>query len=323
MFNKNDMGITKSKLVEKNTNLPNIRITLKAMAKMMHIVKNSSKEVGWLGSAVREENNIIIEDVYLLKQKVHSTTCELMPDAISEFFSDLKKEKGIEAWSKIKVWGHSHVDMPVIPSNQDDETFKDYYQDNEFFIRIICNKNSEMKLDLADKKNGYLYENLPFTILYPEQMKEFVDTVDELETRLKEKRKELEGTISEFVNKFEDTVKAELKEKVTEFFESKIPSKYNEINSYSYYDYYYDDWNYEDETEDIKIPYYNKKNKKKYTNIEEVLTQREIVEIAENCKKAKDLEKICNGIKAFKGYKENDWNELFYACWDYVLKGCE
>lgn len=326
MFNKNNEEITKSKLVEKNTNLPNVRITLKAMAKMIHIVKNSSKEVGWLGSAVREENNITIEDVYILKQQVHSTTCELAPEAINEFFSDLKKEKGIEAWSKIKVWGHSHVNMDVCPSNQDEETFKEYYQDNEFFIRIICNKKSEMKLDLADNKNGYLYENLPFTVLYPEQMKTVVEAVNELEIQLETKREEFEKMTFDFVNKFEDGVKEELKKKVTEFSYTKNPNTHD-LKCYDYYDDYYNyygDWGYEDEATNIKIPYYNKKKKRKYVEIKEVLTTYEIVDLAANCRNAEEVRKACDGVRSFKGYKEYDWEELYRACWDYVTyEGCE
>ena len=159
MFKKNTTKTYKMQMDEKATEVPKIYIKYEAALKMNQIINTCDAEVGWLGSVEENDGAYTITDVYLLKQRVNGATCELDENALSDLLCDMVQNKP-EEYNKIKLWGHSHVDMAVNPSGQDDETFTEYYQDNPYFIRLIANKKEEMRIDIAIKDEGYVYYNV-------------------------------------------------------------------------------------------------------------------------------------------------------------------
>lgn len=111
----------------------------------------SQGEIGWLGF-VKDMGNagFLIEDVALLKQEVHSATTEITADGLFEFWNNTAPEDQ----GKVKLWGHSHVNMSVSPSGQDNSQM-DYFKDgNPWFIRLITNKKREYHIDIYDYENG-------------------------------------------------------------------------------------------------------------------------------------------------------------------------
>lgn len=144
---------------------PKVYITPLALQKMQVYVSECSKEIGWLGEVVREGNVFVIVDTMLFKQEVHGATTEIDENNLMEVAEELlQTPEGSERYSRLKMWGHSHVNMAVTPSGQDDNQIKLFEQGNEYFIRIIANKKGEMRVDLYDFTTGVAYNCIKWEI---------------------------------------------------------------------------------------------------------------------------------------------------------------
>lgn len=144
--------------------VPKVFISPEAIAKMQTYVQECDDEIGWLGTAHQDGLNYVISDVFLFDQEVHSTTTEISPEGLATFAEALlEREDGVDVWNQMKVWGHSHVNMGVSPSGQDNkqiETFAGCGVD--FFIRIIANKKGDLKVDLYLFDLGISYIDAPW-----------------------------------------------------------------------------------------------------------------------------------------------------------------
>lgn len=129
-----------------------------ALAKMARYVGFCAEEVGWLGFVDHDEGSSLytVFDVVLFKQRVHAATTEISADALAEMTMELlDRPDGMELVNKMRFWGHSHVNMAVSPSGQDDAQMQVFASnDCEFMIRAICNKRGEMKVDVYDYEVG-------------------------------------------------------------------------------------------------------------------------------------------------------------------------
>jgi hypothetical protein len=201
----NPTTVTKALL----SSVPTVFISNNALTKMHHYVDQCNDEIGWLGTAYMEGHEIIVEDVFLFDQEVHSTTTEITPQGLADFATNLlMKENGMETWNNMRVWGHSHVRMGVTPSGQDDkqmETFKD--GGHEWFLRIIANKNGELKIDLYHYGHGIIYLDLPWEI----QETEAELLINEKIQRLFQELDALRASMSD---QNADEIKAEMEQKV-------------------------------------------------------------------------------------------------------------
>ena len=142
---------------------PIIYINPKALDKMALYVQGCDKEIGWLGKATKNENIYIIHDVYLFKQEVHSATCELTPEGLSDFVLDMytnHTDIADEVVNNLRLWGHSHVNMGVSPSSQDDNQMDSFKESNPWFLRVIANKSGEMEFSLYDYEQQVQFKNV-------------------------------------------------------------------------------------------------------------------------------------------------------------------
>lgn len=192
--------------------IPRIGITGEALTKMSIYVKECSDEIGWLGTAYKnvENNTIFIDDVYLFDQDVHGATTEITPEGLSQFAEELlsQGDAGIEIWNNLKMWGHSHVNMDVFPSGQDNSQMKTFKEGgHDWFIRLICNKKGEMKLDLYDYETGVVYTDLPWVEIPSEEEREITRRIDELYALLDAQAKKRLDT-------YQGVIKEEMKQKV-------------------------------------------------------------------------------------------------------------
>lgn len=166
--------------------MPHMVISKTALAKMELFVDGCSDEIGWLGTATKSQNTITIDDVFLFNQEVHSTTTEITPEGLSEFAEYvLQQPNGMEIWNNLKVWGHSHVNMAVSPSGQDDkqmETFADGGHD--WFIRIIANKKGDIRVDLYDYNAGIIYNTMSWETGLSQEEIDIQIQIDELQNML-------------------------------------------------------------------------------------------------------------------------------------------
>lgn len=241
MFKQSDSKTTVN-VLEKC--LPEIVISKDALIKMRIYTDECDKEIGWLGTAYKIKDNdgeyIYVDDVFLFKQDVHSTTTEITTEGLSDFAENLiQQENGIEIWNNMKLWGHSHVNMSTYASKQDDdqmETFKEC--DFDWFIRIIANKKEEIKVDLYNYKQGIIYNNIPWQEAMSKEEENLYIQIRELQNKLEE----LNSTI---YKKYEEEIKEEIEKKVN----NKIVVRYitntkNKKNTYyrGYYNDYYNDY---------------------------------------------------------------------------------
>ncbi len=146
--------------------VPNVIINPDALTKMHLYVDECADEIGWLGTAYKDEkkNIIYISDVFLFDQEVHSTTTEISPEGLNEFGEKLLLQpNGMDIWNNLKVWGHSHVNMSTSSSSQDDKQMETFVEGgHDWFIRIIANKSGELNLDLYSYDLGVIYNSLPW-----------------------------------------------------------------------------------------------------------------------------------------------------------------
>lgn len=147
----------------------------------------STGEIGWLGF-VKDlgENGFLIEDVALLKQEVHSTTTEITPEGLLEFWGNTAPEDQL----KIKLWGHSHVNMGVSPSGQDNDQMEYFKDGNPWFIRLITNKKREYHIDIYDYENGIqVHMDQSDLITYNPKANELKKAIeDEIKEKVSEKK---------------------------------------------------------------------------------------------------------------------------------------
>lgn len=147
----------------------------------------SEGEIGWLGF-VRDlgDNGFLIEDVALLKQEVHATTTEITPEGLLEFWAKTAPENQL----KIKLWGHSHVNMGVSPSGQDNSQMEYFKDGNPWFIRLITNKKREYHIDIYDYANGIqVHMDQSDLITYNPKANELKKAIeDEIKEKVTEKK---------------------------------------------------------------------------------------------------------------------------------------
>ena len=222
--------------------IPKIVISQDAMIKMHHYTEICDKEIGWLGTAYKKDKEIYIDDVFLFEQEVHSTTTEITPEGLSEFGESLmKRDDGIEIWNNLKAWGHSHVNMGVSPSGQDDKQVETFSESgHDWFIRIITNKKGDLRIDLYEFNQGIIYNDIPWREELSKEEQEIMNMIEELENKLEE----IEDKKSE---KFKENIEKEIKEKV-----SKKQAQIKQFG-YSYRDSLFDD--------ELSSGYYNNYHK--------------------------------------------------------------
>lgn len=132
--------------------------------KMLALVNEASKEIGWYGSVRREnEKRFVIYDIYLPPQKVTGTTVETDDEEYAIWSAELTDEQ----FANMKFFGHSHVYMGVTPSGVD-TTFQENILQNtdDFYIFGIFNKSKAWWLNVYDVKNNVLYEKEDIEYLY-------------------------------------------------------------------------------------------------------------------------------------------------------------
>ena len=167
-------------------NKPTLFINNDAYLKMQEYIAQSKKEIGWLGTCSRQDNDYIINNVYLFDQEVHETTCEITEEGLNKFALELmEKPNGMDIWNNICLWGHSHVNMGVLPSSQDNKQL-DFFLKNMkegFFIRYIGNKTGEIGLEIVDIDKNIILDETEINIkrvMTEEDVKQIVSLEEEI-----------------------------------------------------------------------------------------------------------------------------------------------
>ena len=146
--------------------MPTVFYTPEVDAQMKFIVNKCNQEVGWMGLVTHyeDQNAFLIHRIMLPQQQVHSATTEISDEGLSEIAEELIAED-VDT-STMYCWYHSHVNMAVSPSQQDENQVAEYMSSCPIFIRGIVNKRGDSKVDVYYRDHNIAYTCVPTAIFY-------------------------------------------------------------------------------------------------------------------------------------------------------------
>jgi hypothetical protein len=147
-------------LCRAKTRIPTVFYTIEVKALIDLIVAHCPKEVGWWGTVeTLASGDYLISDIYVPEQFVTGTETDILPDAMMSMALGIIQE-GKDP-DTLYYWGHSHVNMGVTPSGQDEDQVETYLDDHAVFIRGIYNKSGNSKVDVYDRDRGLVFQCVP------------------------------------------------------------------------------------------------------------------------------------------------------------------
>ena len=136
-----------------------IWVTAEAYKKILALVMDFTDEVGWHGSVSRLNYcEFVIEDIFVYPQEVTGSTVTTDREKYQKWLYELDDN----LFSKIRMQGHSHVNMGVNPSGTDEnhrEKILGQLEENMFYIFMIFNKSLNVHTIIYDMENNILYED--------------------------------------------------------------------------------------------------------------------------------------------------------------------
>jgi hypothetical protein len=166
---------------------PKVKISIKAYLKIKSLVSICDEEVGWLGIVKREDTIFLLSDIYIVKQEVQPTFVELDENALGELGDQLlQEEDGMEKYNNLRFWGHSHVDMNVLPSVVDDNQTLNFLKSvDDYFLMGIFNKRGNMYFSVIYKDKEITISDLDWEIYFPEEEEIYEEMKKEKEEKVK------------------------------------------------------------------------------------------------------------------------------------------
>lgn len=163
-FKSDSMSRTDTFITPKGYKSPIVRFTPKTKAVIDYIVANNSQEVGWLGTVKREDNVFTIDNIFIPAQEVSSVETLIDHNAMTALWEEIFSSGGDP--STLFYWGHSHVNMGVSPSGQDEYQVRRFLRGCPVFLRSIHNKAGAIKMDVYDLENRIVSQCVPTSIAY-------------------------------------------------------------------------------------------------------------------------------------------------------------
>ena len=165
---------------------PTIAITPEAYLKMNAIVQEYTKdEIAWHGVVERSKDGLkyLIKDILVYPQLIAATTV----DADEQEYPKWLMSQGALI-NQIRMQGHSHVNMGVVPSGVDEQYYTQMAEQvNDYYIFIIMNRRQELYIRFYDKENDVIVDKIPLHIWVKGQT---LDTfIKNAKTLIKEKFK--------------------------------------------------------------------------------------------------------------------------------------
>lgn len=145
-------------LIQKNAIIPRITITDEAWQKMTTLVQKCDLEVGFHGVVEKNGNNYLITDILVYPQKVSAATVTTDETELCKWQLTIPTE----TYNKIRMQGHSHVNMAVSPSGTDHQTYQKILEilgKDDFYLFLIINKRGNIWMQFFDMKQNVLFEN--------------------------------------------------------------------------------------------------------------------------------------------------------------------
>lgn len=178
-FHANSTTSTRSCLLEKDTPTPRVLYTPEVWSIIQLAIAHCEVEIGWLG-LVRKHNetDYLIYDVFIPKQTVSHTETDIDESAMSALANEIFAAG--EDPGNLYYWGHSHVNMGVQPSGQDEEQVAIYLDSLPVLIRGIYNKRGESNVCVFDTEQRVVFERVENGIhaLSDEDASDWIEHID-------------------------------------------------------------------------------------------------------------------------------------------------
>ena len=198
-------------------------------------------EVGFYAVVDERENyTFFIRNVFYPKHsEANGGTCEISPEGETEMMNWLCTHEMEDDVPKVRLWGHSHVNMGTGPSGQDEkQAMERMNSTRSFLIRIICNKIGEISLSFFDYNNKIRFDHVKWEVendsdnsINDRKLDDIANTITAANMTTIEKIKKInEITIKDDQSNF-------IREKVKELKIANIPDKKSKYSDNS--DYYF------------------------------------------------------------------------------------
>lgn len=155
-------------ILSNSGNLPRVLFKSSAYSDLKHMLSTkfaSQKEFMFIGEIKREGLDFIIEKLLIAPQEKNSGTfVETDDDRYPGWLAENYHPKDRK---KVRLHGHSHVNMGVTPSGVDDNMISrmmSYVSD--YYIQLIVNLREDFTINLFDKTSNIIYYEIePLIIL--------------------------------------------------------------------------------------------------------------------------------------------------------------
>ncbi len=148
---------------------PNVYIFDDVKRRLDTYVKLATGEISGLGIVEVHGNNLLITDIILFEQNSNPSHTALSTADIASFLTQAVMQG--RPTETLKLWWHSHVNMDVFWSQEDEGTAQGL-ANGVWFLSIVANKRGEYlcRLDIFDPVPITL-DNLKVIVIYPDDPK--------------------------------------------------------------------------------------------------------------------------------------------------------
>jgi hypothetical protein len=164
---------------------PTIKLSKLAIKWLTVMADVHNHEIGVFGFVDELPNNTyLIRDIFYPKHsEAAGATCEISPEGetlMAEWLISHNRENDI---AKAKFWGHSHVNMGVFPSGQDeDQSIERMNRNQSYLIRGIFNKDGLLSISFYDYQNKRRFDNIKWETDEDEEEQKIREKILELKT---------------------------------------------------------------------------------------------------------------------------------------------
>lgn len=148
----------KSLKYEDNGTKAKVIFTQPAYMKMLSLVYAYDGEVGWHGFVEKTgEHEYRVFDIIVYPQTVTGVTVNTDQKEYTDWLLRIPEDK----LAKMRLNGHSHVNMSVNPSNDDLRSWSSLVSqlsDEDFYIFMIVNKKLDFTIKVYDAKENVAYD---------------------------------------------------------------------------------------------------------------------------------------------------------------------
>ena len=166
-YTKEDVNKFVKDLTENEGNIPVIQITSDAYVKMYELVNQSSVEIQWHGLVEKNDNVYTIYDILVFPQTNSAAATSSDQNEFAEWQTKLIMDINFPI-DKMRMHGHSHVNMNVYSSTIDDGYQSELItkvEDGDYYIFLVLNKKMEMYPLLYDFNQQILFEGKDISIV--------------------------------------------------------------------------------------------------------------------------------------------------------------